>query len=151
MKRYYSAAQGGFFDDNLHGPLLIEAPMSSRAKKAGKRPALVPNPDTKIPADAVEVSEVQYRKLLDAQTAGQKIDARAGQPVAVDRIASAEELEASRRLERDKRLAASDWTQLADTLADDPEAKASFAGYRKALRELDMSGGDWPVPPMVSV
>jgi hypothetical protein len=52
------------------------------------------------------------------------------------------------RAERNKRLTASDWTQIADAPVD---AKA-WAGYRTALRDITRSyeapeNVEWPVPP----
>jgi hypothetical protein len=53
------------------------------------------------------------------------------------------------RAERDARLAASDWTQLADAPAD----AAAWVKYRKALRDLPAKIKDptaevkWPEPP----
>lgn len=148
MKRFYSAANGGFYDENLHGAMLIPAPQTKREKASGKRPEMIVNPACRIPDDAVEISETQYQTLLAAQGAGQKIVARGSQPVAVDRAATPEELEASRRLERDRRLSSCDWTQLADTLSHDPELKGDWATYREALRDLDMADGGWPSPPL---
>lgn len=148
MNRYYSAETGSFYDENLHGPLLIEAPQTAREKKAGKRPALVVNPATKIPADAVVISEEHYHQLLEAQSAGQQIVARGGKPVAASRAPSDGERAASRRLERDRRLRASDWTQLGDVLLDDLPTKGAWAAYRQTLRDIDVAGDDWPTPPM---
>ena len=52
------------------------------------------------------------------------------------------------RAERNSKLAASDWTQLADSTAD----KAAWATYRQALRDITAQAGfpwtiDWPVAP----
>jgi hypothetical protein len=52
------------------------------------------------------------------------------------------------RAERNSKLAASDWTQLADSTAD----KAAWATYRQALRDITAQAGfpwtiDWPVQP----
>jgi hypothetical protein len=52
------------------------------------------------------------------------------------------------RAERNSKLAASDWTQLADSTAD----KAAWATYRQALRDITTQAGfpwtiDWPVQP----
>lgn len=61
MSLFYSAATGGFYDDDLHAP------------------------DT-LPADVVEIDETTYRALLAGQAAGQVIAAgAAGQPVLVAR------------------------------------------------------------------
>lgn len=50
------------------------------------------------------------------------------------------------RAERDRRLAASDWTQLPDAPLSD-EQKAAWAVYRQALRDMTETAGDWPEPP----
>lgn len=52
------------------------------------------------------------------------------------------------RAERSTKLAASDWTQLADSTAD----KAAWAAYRQALRDITAQAGfpwtvDWPAQP----
>ena len=52
------------------------------------------------------------------------------------------------RADRTKRLADSDWTQIADSTAD----KAAWAEYRQALRDITAQEGfpwtiDWPVAP----
>lgn len=52
------------------------------------------------------------------------------------------------RTERDGKLAASDWTQVADAPVD----KAAWATYRQALRDITAQEGfptfvDWPVAP----
>lgn len=58
------------------------------------------------------------------------------------------------RIERDKRLALSDWTQVADVQALYGEAwSLEWAAYRQALRELpndpnlDLNNPNWPIPP----
>ena len=52
------------------------------------------------------------------------------------------------RIWRDRKLAASDWTQVADAPVD----KAAWASYRKALRDLPSQGGnpdkaEFPIAP----
>jgi hypothetical protein len=52
------------------------------------------------------------------------------------------------RADRNSKLAASDWTQLADSTAD----KAAWATHRQALRDITAQAGfpwtvDWPVQP----
>lgn len=47
------------------------------------------------------------------------------------------------RIERDRLLKESDWTQLPDAPVD----QARWAIYRQALRDLDMTNPDWPVKP----
>lgn len=55
---------------------------------------------------------------------------------------------AALRAERNARLSASDWTQVADAPVD----AAAWAGYRQALRDLPETTADpaspiWPKPP----
>lgn len=52
------------------------------------------------------------------------------------------------RAERDRLLAASDWT----VLSDSPTSTAAWKTYRQALRDLpanttDPTAPDWPTPP----
>lgn len=52
------------------------------------------------------------------------------------------------RFSRNKKLGATDWTQVADTPVD----QAAWKAYRQALRDLpanttDPENPDWPVPP----
>lgn len=54
------------------------------------------------------------------------------------------------RQERNRRLAASDWTQLPDTPSDNA---AAWKEYRQALRDITLQSGfplkiDWPVEPV---
>lgn len=58
-----------------------------------------------------------------------KLVGKTKEQVEVDRIASAA---ASARAERDRRLAACDWTQVADA----PVNRAAWAAYRQALRDV---------------
>lgn len=146
MGIFYSESAGGFFDEAIHGPRLIDLPQSAREIKAGKRPRQGPNPDCQIPADAVEVSAEQHATLLQSQSSDSVIGVRNGKPVMVERIQDSAEVQALRRRKRDRKLASSDWTQLPDSPLLD-ETRAEWAVYRQALRDLDMDGADWPVPP----
>ncbi|MBD3728774.1 MAG: hypothetical protein IE933_03630 [Sphingomonadales bacterium] len=146
MAIFYSASTNSFFDEAIHGPRSIEQVQSTAERKAGKRPALVPNPDCLIPEDAVEISAAEHQKLLAAQGQNWVIAASGGRPVMVERDTDPEERRALRRRERDRRLAASDWTQLPDApLAATP--RDEWSAYRQALRDLDMDSSDWPLPP----
>lgn len=65
-----------------------------------------------------------------------------------DAAARTAERAAAVRAERDRRLAACDWTQLPDA----PANKEAWASYRQALRDLTSSPGfpgniTWPVAP----
>lgn len=69
----------------------------------------------------------------------------------VDEAARYEALAEAVRAERDGRLAASDWTQLADAPLDDA-ARSAWGVYRQALRDVPRRGGfpevvEWPGAP----
>ncbi len=147
MSKFFSPSTASFFDEAVHGAFEIEKPQTQREIKAGKRPVKVPNPACKIPDDAVPISDAEHAQLMREVAKGRQIIARGGKPVAVDQVRSADELLAARRAQRDRLLAASDWTQLGDTLANDPSLKANWADYRQQLRDLDMAGTDWPEAP----
>lgn len=148
MGKFWSAAAGGFYDEDVHGAKLIAAPQSAREIKAGKRPRMVPNPDCLIPADAVAISDQTYSRLMDDQSAGLEIVDLGNGPLARKREQDPETRQTMRQRQRDRLLAASDWTQLGDTLIDQLELKSAWAAYRQALRDLDMSAEDWPVAPV---
>ncbi|WP_216233936.1 phage tail assembly chaperone [Novosphingobium sp. NDB2Meth1] len=147
MGKFWSAEAGGFYDEDIHGAKLIPAPQSAREIKAGKRPKMVPNPDCLIPADAVAISDQTYGRLMDDQSAGLEIVDLGNGPLARTREQDPETRQTMRQRQRDRLLAASDWTQLGDTLVDQPELKSAWAAYRQALRDLDMEGEDWPTAP----
>jgi hypothetical protein len=69
--------------------------------------------------------------------------------MSAEEVASRNDAQAAQiRAERNSMLAASDWTQLADSTAD----KAAWATYRQALRDITAQAGfpwtvDWPVQP----
>jgi len=147
---YYSPETGGFYSEALHGPRRIEAEQTEREAKAGKRPLMIDNPDCTIPADADPVSAARHDELMRAQGQGKVITHRGGKLVAVDYVPDEGERFAQRRRLRNRRLAASDWTQLGDTLTGDPLQellKSEWAKYRQQLRDLDLSGHDWPIKP----
>lgn len=146
MKHYFSPSTGGFYSDRIHGAPELPEPQNEREQKAGKRPRMVPNPATKIPSDAVELDDGRHAQLMEAQATGKVIEIRGGKPVAVEPRPDAEEARAARRRERDRRLAASDWTQVGDSPLP-AVLKGEWARYRKALRDLDMDGADWPLAP----
>jgi len=68
--------------------------------------------------------------------------------IVIETVATSEELAANIRAERDRLLAASDWTQVADAPVD----QAAWAAYRQALRDIPQQEGfphnvAWPVKP----
>lgn len=146
MQRYYSPSTEGFHSDFINGPRRIEETLTPRERRAGKRPRMIDNPACTIPADAIVISEERFEALMRAQAEGKAITAIGGNPVAVERTSSPAEAAAIRRRQRDKLLAASDWTQLPDSPLTE-EARAAWGEYRQALRDLDMNGTGWPDQP----
>ncbi|MGE4302431.1 MAG: phage tail assembly chaperone [Novosphingobium sp.] len=146
MKRYYSPSTGGFYSDQVNGPRKIEGPLTEREKKAGKRPPMIDNPACTLPADAFEISEERFAELMEAQAGGKQIVTMGSKPVAVERTIDEAERVAARRRKRNLLLTESDWTQIPDAPLDALTRKA-WAAYRKALRDLDMNGTDWPDQP----
>ena len=61
-------------------------------------------------------------------------------------VPSADEAVAMVRTERNARLSACDWTQLADVNLT-ADCKAAFTAYRQALRDADMLNPVWPDVP----
>lgn len=125
MNRFYSAAAGGFYLEGIHD----------------------------IPADAVAVSDEAFAALMDAQAEGQSIVAGAdGAPVAVPRAFTPDEVLAQIRAQRDRLLAACDFTQLPDSPLTEAQ-RAAWAEYRAALRDLpetcaaDPAAVVWPQKP----
>lgn len=149
MSLFFSPSTASFFDEAIHGAIEIEKPQNNREIKAGKRPAMIPNPACRIPDDAIPITAERHAELMAEVAKGRLIIAnpKTGKPIAVDHLRTTDEQVETRRRKRDRLLAESDWTQLADTLADDPSLKANWADYRQQLRDLDMSGTDWPVAP----
>ena len=100
------------------------------------------------------MTEVSYRMedgVLVENTAEDlaAIEKRRTQEAAED----VEDLKISNRQERNDLLASSDWTQANDSPLTD-EAKASWASYRTALRDLpshsnwpSLEDSDWPTKP----
>ncbi|MBK5343117.1 phage tail protein [Pseudomonas sp. TH49] len=100
-----------------------------------------------IPGDAVEVSDVHRRAILDGQTAGMVVAAdEFGGPILVERPApSSEVLAAAERVWRDRQLAATDplvsrhrdEVEEGGSTSITPEQYTELQGYRRLLR-------DWP-------
>lgn len=124
MIRYYSPSQAGFFDA-----------------------------DQPRPSDAVPVTPQRFRQLMDDQAAGHIITSNArGQPITTPPPPpSAATVLARLRKERDRRLAASDFSQFPDYPINEDQ-RAAWAAYRQALRDLpttitNPADISWPVPP----
>lgn len=68
--------------------------------------------------------------------------------IKINPAAAAEKAAAAVRAERDRLLAASDWTQVKDAPVD----QAAWAAYRQALRDISQQSGfpetvTWPSKP----
>lgn len=100
-----------------------------------------------IPGDAVEVSDLHRRAILEGQTAGMVVAAdESGGPILIDRPPpSAEVLAAAERVWRDRQLASTDplvsrhrdEVEEGGSTSITPEQYAELQGYRRLLR-------DWP-------
>lgn len=122
----YSKGTGGFYSRDIHAD---------------------------IPADAVEISDDEYAALIEGQAAGKVISADAqGRPTLSDPAPpSLDVLAKAARADRDARLSACDWTQLADAPLTAAE-KTAWKTYRQALRDVPAQAGfpssiSWPVSP----
>ena len=116
MHKFFSPSTGGFFDETIHG----------RKGRKGSR----------IPKDAVAVTDEEHAELLAQQSEGKSIVAGdGGRPVAVLLDRSVDEALASLRARRDRDLAATDWTQLGDAALSAAKRRL-WAEHRKALRDL---------------
>ena len=128
MAKFYSPTSRGFYDDRIHHP-------------------------SAIPADALPVSDEQHTALLEAQEDGKVIGVDDGIVVAQNPLPPApEQLLHSLRRKRDQLLRDSDFTQIPDAPLS-AEARAAWAAYRQALRDLpelyadDPAGVVWPAAP----
>lgn len=147
-KVFYDPASKGFYNEDVHGSKRLPTWASDHARWGGETPEWQPNPGCGIPDSALEITPEQHAELLEAQSTGLAIAPDAdGFPAAVPHVQDEAERVAMRRHDRQRRLTASDWTQLPDVLADKPELKAAWATYRQQLRDLDMAGNDWPTAP----
>ena len=100
-----------------------------------------------IPADAIAITPEDHAALLAGQAEGQCIMPGAdGAPRTCANSVTPEDAIEARRAARNRQLDACDWTQLADVPMADA-TRAAWVAYRQALRDLDMSGSDWPLSP----
>lgn len=126
MSIFYSAIRAGFYDDGIHDVL---------------------------PSDAVPVTAEHHRQLMADQAQGMVIIADAdGAPIAIEQpgLTAEEELEAL-RAERNRLLAASDYTQMPDAPLTDGQREA-WRIYRQVLRDLPETNSnpaecEWPAAP----
>ena len=135
-----------FYHEAIDGPRQLPTWKSEAERAAGKRPVMVDNPATRIPAGASPISAERFEELMAAQQGGAQIVMSRGKPIASPRALSPKEHRAARRRRRDQLLAASDWTQLPDSPLSSSE-RAAWGEYSQQLRDLDMDGEGWPEAP----
>lgn len=135
---FYSKETGGFYDEALHGARLLNVQDPSVPDGL----ATVPNPDCRIPADAVEISDDNYAALLAAQTDGQVIQSnKKGEPVAAKRPEPAfaevrAEYLGSVRAARREVLLTLPGLWMAATADGDKTAASAIIAARKALLDI---------------
>lgn len=120
----YAKSTGGFYDRNIHGD--------------------------SVPHDAVEITHEAHAELMAEQATGKVIIGDAdGLPQAIEPTAPVVTWDMVRS-KRDGLLAASDWTQLADSPLT-ADKKSAWATYRQTLRDItDASAPEaviWPTAP----
>lgn len=106
-------------------------------------------PGQNAPQDAFDISADEHAELIEAQAQGARIVFSDGN-LAAD-FNPAPKTWGRIRIERDKLLRDSDWTQMPDSPLND-ELRAQWAAYRQALRDLpetvtDPAAAEWPVAP----
>jgi hypothetical protein len=111
--------------------------------------------DSLLKGGYVLVSEDDYQLLLGNTTGKEHI--RNPETGNFEELVASEfpeeELAAQIRIERDRRLAETDWYMMPDYPAD-PETLEVVKNYRKALRDITLQSGfprdvEWPVMPKV--
>lgn len=105
MSCYFLASPVSFFLSSIHGPRLIP-----RLGPAEGEITFEPNPDTLIPAEAIEISADTYAALLAGQAAGKVIAADSGGlPTLIDPAGPSHDEKMQRlRAERDRRILVAD-------------------------------------------
>ncbi|PAL25464.1 phage tail assembly chaperone [Sphingopyxis sp. GW247-27LB] len=156
MDQYFSPSTGGFYNETIHGPRQIAEPLSEKQIKAGRTPRYVANSETKIPLDAVAVSQAEWARLMEAQEKGQQIVVEAGRAKAVDPdpLAPADQL-AIIRTRRNRLLAATDVMLAVPDYPISAEQREELIAWRAALRDLTatidqaapLDSVEWPARP----
>jgi hypothetical protein len=156
MDQYFSPSTGGFYNETIHGPRQIAEPLTEKQIKAGRTPRYRPNPDCKIPADAVAVGEAEWARLMKAQEKGQQIVVEAGRAKAVDPdpLAPADQL-AIIRTRRNRLLAATDVMLAVPDYPISAEQREELTAWRHELRYLTatidpaspLDSAEWPARP----
>ena len=138
----FSKSTGGFYDEAIHGSVMVHADVVDKDTGAISKTGRVPNPQCLIPPDAVAITAEQYQALLVAQSRGKIIqpDAKTGQPVAVDHPPpTAEQTQAQMAAAVQAYMDASARTRGYDSLLSavsyaDEAAVATFQAEGKAFR-----------------
>lgn len=162
MQRYYSPSTGGFYNDQIHGPIAIEVPDPSvthptilvrdpewtapAGQPLAKVPLiempdpdwqapriLVPNQACRIPADAVEITAEQHAELMTGQANGTHFIGKDARGFPV--LIQREVSEEQVLATRDQLLAASDWVALRAAELGEP-VPTPWREYRQALRDI---------------
>jgi len=95
----------------------------------------------------VELDPVKAAMFVYAESRGQRVDRDRIDEFKLDPAADVKRAVEARRARRNAILTETDWTQLPDAFGGDAARKKAWAVYRQALRDLDMTGTDWPVQP----
>lgn len=155
---FYSPSTNGFFHSLVHGPRQIMGPDPSFVPPADAPDALAPmvlvkNEESRIPEDAVEVSEERHAEIVAAIAAGHAIGAGPdGAPVILpvpnywDGF-TPEQLQADFDSQRARAIQATQW--MVDRHRDEVDADGSttlsvarykaLQAYRQAVRDMEMS------------
>lgn len=180
----YSKSTSGFYSEDIHGSRTliildpawvhpqIEVPDPSFDPAAHPEgtpvpmvlapdPAAIPitltvaNPDCKIPADAVEITEAEHIALLEAQSTGKLIEGDAtGQPVAIDppalsladtKAASLKEIDAAAGVARGRYITIAPGQEATYLIKSQQAAAFKASGYTGAVpglvqAEIDATG-----------
>jgi hypothetical protein len=155
MEHYFSPSAGSFYNEAIHGPRLIAEPLTERQIKARRTPKYLPNPDCKIPVDAIALTNEEWQVLLRSQGEGNVITVEAGRVIAVKPRPSAEEQLAAIRLKRDRLLAATDVMLAVPDYPISAEQREQLLAWRQALRDfpdqvaptLPSDAVEWPARP----
>lgn len=171
---YWNAENGGFYECQYHGARikqvidpdfewpLIQIPDPTWQGEPDKAPMInvrddtvdppmieVPNPETKIPAEAVEITAEHYQQLLDGLSKGKRIEAdEDGHPVLVDPPPETlEQLFARKRREldtaRDEAFAAGleyDFNGETDVVQTRPQDQINLLGLNAKANRLITTG-----------
>lgn len=119
-------------------PMPVRESYRRRERQVLNHPPMkkVPNPDCRLPADAVEIDLSEYNALMQMQAEGQEIKpGPGGHPIARPLETTVNQLLATVRAKRDRELKASDWTQMGDSPLSAAKKKL-WAEHRAALRDL---------------